>query len=159
MALSTESTDTRSATDHVATWRNLALTYVAGVLVLTLQSVAYHLHTHENRLASDIPFYVISGLVGVAIAAIALLRVHRSTKPATTARVGIVLSAFGIAIFAVAYYMPITFILGGTSYLLSRDAEPGRSASAARVLGIIAMLCSVAVAVARICGVTYQLGG
>jgi NO-binding membrane sensor protein with MHYT domain len=157
--MATSTVPTESKTGRTATGRNLALSYVAGVLVLTLQSIGYHLHTHDNKLASDIPFYVISGLVGVLIAAIALFRVRRSRKPATTGRVAVVLGAFGIAIFPVAYYMPITFILGATSYLLSQDADPGRTARVARVLGIVAMLCSVAVVVARACGVTYQLGG
>lgn len=157
MATSTVSTPPQ--TGRTATWRNLALSYVAGVLLLTLQSVGYHWHTHDNKLSSDVPFYLVAGLIGVLIAAIALLRVHRSGKDTTAARVAVGLSAFGVVIFPVAYYTPITFILGATSYLLSRDAAPGRTARVARILGIVAMLCSVVVVIARICGVTYQLGG
>ncbi len=157
--MATSTVSTTPQTGRTATGRNLALSYVAGVLLLTLQSVAYHLHTHENRLASDVPFYVVSGLVGVLIAAIALLRVRHSRKDATAGRVAVGLSAFGVAIFPVAYYMPITFILGATSYLIARDATPGRTTRVAQVLGIVAMLCSVVVVIARACGVTYQLGG
>ena len=151
-------TSTSSST-RAASWRNLALSYVAGVVLLAVQSVAYHLHTHENKLASDIPFYVVSGLVGVLIAAIALLRVNRSSKPTTRPTVGIVLSALGIVIFPVAYYTPITFIWGATACLLARDAAPGAATTTARVLGVVAMLCTVAVVVLRVLGVTYQVGG
>jgi hypothetical protein len=55
--------------------------------------------------------------------------------------------------------MPITLIWGATAFLLSRDATPGRTATAARVLGSVAVLCQLAVVVARLVGVTYQVGG
>jgi uncharacterized membrane protein len=148
-----------SITHRQASWRNLALVYVVGVVLLGIQSVAYHHYTHENKLASDLPFYVVSGLIGVLIAAIALVRVNRSSKAMTTPRIGIVLGALAVVLFPVGYYTPITFVWGATAFLLSHDAVPGRAATAARALGIVAMLCQVALVIARICGVTFQIGG
>ena len=72
---------------------------------------------------------------------------------------GILLSALGLVIFPVAYFTPITFIWGVSSYLLSRDAQPGPLRTMARVLGIIALCLTPLVVVLRAVGVTYQLGG
>jgi multisubunit Na+/H+ antiporter MnhG subunit len=140
--------------------RNLAIAYVVGVGLVVLQSVAYHHYAPtDGSVGQDVPVYFVSGLIGCLIAAIGLFRVSRSHKPATTPRVGIVLSVLGLAIFPVAYFTPITFIWGVTSYLLSRDAQPGPLRTAARVLGIIALCLTPLVVLLRAVGVTYQLGG
>ena len=147
--------------DHLAAnFRNLGLTYVVGVALVVLQSVAYHHYApSDGSVGQDAPVYFVSGLIGCLIAAIGLFRVSRSHKRATTPRVGIVLSALGLVIFPVAYFTPITFIWGVTSYLLSRDAQPGPLRTAARVLGIVALCLTPLVVLLRVVGVTYQVGG
>jgi hypothetical protein len=145
---------------HAASFRNLGLTYVVGVALLVLQSVAYHHYAPtDGSVGQDVPVYFVSGVIGCLIAAIGLFRVSRGHKAATTPRVGIVLSALGIVIFPVAYFTPITFIWGVTSYLLSRDAQPGALRAAARVLGLIALCLTPLVVLIRVVGITYQLGG
>ena len=152
--------DTSSPEHRSASLRNLALAYVAGVVLVVLQSVAYHHYVpSDGSVGQDVPVYFVSGLIGALIAAIGLFRVSRSRKTATAPRVGIVLSALGLVIFPVAYYTPITFIWGVTSYLLSRDAQPGPLRTAARVLGVLALCLTPLVVLLRAVGVTYQLGG
>jgi hypothetical protein len=156
----TTAKDTGQPGHRSASFRNLAFTYLAGVALMVLQSVGYHLYKPtDGSVGQDVPFYFISGLIGCLIAAIGLFRVSRSRKDATAPWVGMVLSALGVVIFPVAYYTPITFIWGVTSYLLSRDARPGRLRTAARVLGIIALCLTPLVVLLRAAGVTYQLGG
>jgi drug/metabolite transporter (DMT)-like permease len=143
-----------------AGFRNLTFAYVVGVALVVLQSVAYHHYApNDGSVGQDVPVYFVSGLIGCLIAAIGLFRVARGHKLATTPRVGIVLSALGLVIFPVAYFTPITFIWGVTSYLLSRDSEPGPLRTAARVLGIVALCLTPLVVLLRAAGVTYQLGG
>lgn len=140
--------------------RALAGAYVLGAVLMIVQSLAYHHYVpKDGTVAQDVPVYLVSGLIGCLIAGIGLFRVRRSRKAASTPRVGIVLSVLGIAIFPFAYYTPITFIWGVTSYLLSRDAEPGALRTAARVLGTIALCLTPLVVVLRLVGVTYQVGG
>jgi hypothetical protein len=149
-----------SAGRRSATFAGLALAYVVGVALVVLQSVAYHHYAPtDGSVGQDVPVYFVSGLIGALIAAIGLFRVSRSRKSATAPRVGIVLSALGLVIFPVAYYTPITFIWGVTSYLLSRDAQPGPLRTAARVLGVVALCLTPVVVLLRAVGVTYQLGG
>jgi membrane associated rhomboid family serine protease len=151
---------TDSPDRRAASFRNLGLTYVVGVVLVVLQSVAYHHYAPtDGSVGQDVPVYFVSGLIGGLIAAIGLFRVSRSRKRATAPRVGIVLSALGLLIFPVAYFTPITFIWGVTSYLLSRDAQPGRLRTAARVLGVIALCLTPLVVVLRVVGITYQVGG
>jgi hypothetical protein len=153
-------TDTGSLDHHAASFRNLGLTYVVGVALVVLQSVAYHHYAPtDGSVGQDVPVYFVSGLIGCLIAGIGLFRVSRSHKRATTPRVGIVLSALGLVIFPVAYFTPITFIWGVTAYLLSRDAQPGPLRTAARVLGLVALCLTPLVVVLRVVGVTYQVGG
>jgi hypothetical protein len=156
----TTAADTDLPGHRSASFRNLAFTYLVGVALVVLQSVAYHHYKPtDGSVGQDVPVYFVSGLIACLIAAIGLFRVYRSRKPATAPRVGILLSALGLVIFPVAYFTPITFIWGVTSYLLSRDAQPGPLRNVARVLGIIALCLTPLVVVLRVVGVTYQLGG
>jgi hypothetical protein len=141
-------------------YRTLAWLFVVGVALMVLQSLAYHHYApKDGSVGSDVPVYVVSALIGCLIAAIGLFRVARSRRPATAPRVGLVLSILGLFIFPVAYFTPITFIWGATSYRLASDARPGFLRSAARVLGVVAMCLTPLVIVLRAVGVTYQLGG
>ena len=158
MATTSPSIDTVPTTLRHATWRNLGLSMLAGLVLGVLQNRAYDLHVNDPLL-SNIGVYVVGALLGGGVAALGLLRAHRSSRPASTPRVGIVLAAVGIVAFPVTYYLPFAFIWGTTSWLLSRDAEPGRLARAAQVLGLVALALTPIVVVLRLIGVTYQVGG
>jgi hypothetical protein len=145
---------------RVASVPNLAGTCVLGVVLMLVQTAAYHHYAPtDGSVGQDVPVYVVSGLIGGLIAAIGLFRVARSHAGATAPRVGVVLSLLGLVIFPVAYFTPMTFIWGVTSYLLSRDARPGPLRTAARVLGLVALCLTPVVVLLRLSGVTYQLGG
>lgn len=157
--MTTTSTTTDSGTvpdRRHATWAHLAASYVVGVVALGIQSLAYHLHGGGNGFGTDLVFYVVSGLVGVVLGALAIALARRTGRPAVC---GLVAAVVGLLLFPVGYYMPVTVILGLTAYLLSQDARPSRAASAARLLGALAVLCQVAVVVYRIAGGMYQVGG
>lgn len=146
--------------DRVATLRNVLGFALLGGLLMVVQSVAYHHYApKDGSVIQDLPVYGVAALIGALLAAIGLFRVARSRKSATAPRVGVVLAALGLVIFPVAYFTPMTFIWGGTSYLLSRDAQPGALRTAARVLGIVALCLTPLVVLGRTVGITYQLGG
>jgi hypothetical protein len=143
-----------------APWPALLAAGVVGVLALVAQSWFYHLHKPtDGSVAQDLPVYVVSGVLAVAIAGIGLLRVSRSSSDASGPRVGVVLAVLGLVIFPVAYYTPMTFVWGATSFLLSRNAPAGKLRTAGLVLGVLAMCCTLVVVVLRAVGVTYQAGG
>jgi hypothetical protein len=151
---------TVSSENRSATVRNLLGTTVLGAVLMVVQSVAYHHYApKDGSVGQDVPFYFISALIGALIAAIGLFRVAHSRKAATTPRVGIVLAVLGLVVFPVGYYTPLTFIWGVTSYLLSRDAQPGPLRTAARILGIVALCLTPLVVLLRALGITYQVGG
>ncbi len=157
--MTTTSTTTDSGTipdRRHATWAHLAASYVVGVVALGIQSLAYHLHGGGNGFGTDLVFYVVSGLVGVVLAALAIALARRTGRPAVC---GLVAAVVGLLLFPVGYYMPVTVILGLTAYLLSRT--PGLPARPPRpgCLGALAVLCQVAVVVYRIAGGMYQVGG
>jgi hypothetical protein len=145
---------------HAATVRNLLILTVLGAGLMVIQSVAYHHYAPtDGSVRQDVPVYIVAALIGAFVAAIGLFRVSRSRKPATTPLVGVVLAALGLVIFPIAYFTPLTFIWGSTSYLLSRDARPGRLRTAARVIGVVALCLTPLVVIARAVGITYQVGG
>ena len=151
----TDAPDRRSAG-----FRNLALAYVVGVALVVLQSVAYHHYApKDGSVGQDVPVYFVSGLIGALIAAIGLFRVARAASRPRPHAWAWCSPCSACVIFPVAYFTPITFIWGVTSYLLSREAQPGPLRTAARVLGVIALCLTPLVVVLRAVGVTYQLGG
>jgi hypothetical protein len=143
-----------------ANGRNLCAATLVGFVLLVVQSVAYHHYEPtDGSVGQDVPVYLVAALIGALVAGIGLLRVVRSRNAATRPRVGVMLAVLGLIVFPVAYFTPLTFIWGATAYLLSRDAQPGPLRTAARVLGIVALCLTPLVVLARVAGITYQVGG
>ncbi len=139
-----------------ATYGNGLIALIVGIALVTITSqVHHHYAPHSSSGWRELPYYVISGAIGYAVAfGLGLLRVRRGHSTKTIGQTALVLGAVGVVLFGVAWYTPIPFVFGAGAVLLGRDGVAaggrGRLNNSSVVLGALAMLGTVAMLAYRV---------